>query len=234
LDCVHYSEGVLELSETVKRTYDSSRRQAQARQTQRAVLRAAHDLFVERGYGRTTIADVARAAGVSPETIYGTFKNKATLLHRVWDVTIGGDDQAVVFHERPEIKAIRAEPDLAERLMMHARMFTAIARRITPFLLAVRGAAGTETSAAEMLADIGRQRYAGMAVMAAEAAATGQLAVTEEECHDLVWATTDGMLWQSLVIDRGWDEDRFAEWLGRMWVAALVAPAGRPRPEPLS
>ena len=52
---------------------------------------------------------------MSAETIYATFKNKATLLHRVWDVTIGGDDEEVVFHERPEIQAIRAEPDLATR-----------------------------------------------------------------------------------------------------------------------
>ena len=46
--------------------------------------------------------------------------DKATLLHRVWDVTIGGDDEEVVFHERPEIQAMRAEPDLTKRFMMHA------------------------------------------------------------------------------------------------------------------
>jgi AcrR family transcriptional regulator len=153
------------LSETVKRQYDSSRRKEQARQTRRAVIAAAHDLFVTEGYGRTTIADIARAAGISAETIYATFKNKATLLHRVWDSTIGGDDEEVVFHERPEIKAIRAEPDLAKRMMMHARMSTTTARRIAPLVLAVRSAAGTEPSAHEMLAEMDRQRYAGMVAM---------------------------------------------------------------------
>lgn len=213
------------MSEPVKRAYDSSRRKAQARETQRAVLRAAHDLFVEQGYGRTTIADIARAAQVSPETIYATFRTKAAVLHRVWDLTIGGDDEQVVFHERPEIIAIRNEPDLATRFMLHAAMATATARRVTPFLLAVHGASGTEPTAAEMLAEIGRQRYAGMGVMAAEAAKTGQLAVSEQECRDLVWATTDGMLWHQLVNGRGWSDERFAEWLGRMWVTALVRPA---------
>ena len=96
------------MTQPVKRSYDASRRRAQARATQREVLRAAHDLFVQQGYGRTTIAQVAERAGVSTETIYATFKNKATLLHRTWDVTIGGDDEEVVFHERPEIQAIRA------------------------------------------------------------------------------------------------------------------------------
>lgn len=217
------------MSDVVKRPYDSSRRKEQARQTRREIVQAAHDLFVARGYGRTTIADIAQAAGVSQETIYATFKNKATLLHRVWDMTIGGDDEDVVFHERPEIKAIRAEPDLAKRFMLHARMSTATARRMTPFVLAVRGAASSEPAAAEMLAEMNRQRYAGLGVMAQEAAATGQLSVSEQECHDLVWATTDGTLWHNLVVERGWTDEQYAEWLGNTWVTALVRRKGAAR-----
>lgn len=213
------------MSETVKRNYDSSRRKEQANQTRRAILRAAHDLFVRQGYGRTTIADIAAAAGVSAETIYAAFKNKPTLLHRVWDVTIGGDDEDVAFHERPEVQAIRAEPDLGKRLMLHARFATATARRITPFLLAVEAAAAVDDKAAAMLAEMGRQRFAGMGVMAAEAAATGQLAVTEQECREVVWSMTDGVLWHRLVVERGWSDERFADWLGRTWVAMLVRPA---------
>jgi AcrR family transcriptional regulator len=217
------------VTKNVKRSYDSSRRQEQARQTQREILRVAHDLFVDQGYGRTTIADVARGAGVSPETIYATFKNKATLLHRVWDVTVGGDDAEVVFHERPEIQAIRGEPDLGKRFLLHARMSTATARRMTPFALAVQGSSGAEESAREMLAEMDRQRYEGIGVMAAEAAATGQLAVSEQECRDLVWATTDGLLWHRLVQVRGWTDEQYADWLGRMWVTSLVDPTKKPR-----
>jgi AcrR family transcriptional regulator len=213
------------MTEPVKkmRTYDSSRRRAQARETQRAVLDAARQLFVEKGYGRTTIADVARSAGVSVETVYAAFGNKATLLHRVWDVTIGGDDEEITYHERPEILALRAEPDLARRFAMQAALFTQTARRIVPFLLAVQGAAATEPAAAEMLAEMGRQRLEGLSVMAREAAATGQLAVSETECLDFIWATTDGVLWQRLVNERGWSDERFRDWLGQMWISTLVA-----------
>ncbi len=213
----------------VKRSYDSSRRREQARETQRRILTAAHDLFVAQGYGRTTIADIARAAEVSAETVYSAFRNKVTLLHRVWDVTIGGDDEETVFHERPEIVAIRTEPDLARRFELHARMYTKVARRTTPFLLALRGAAGSEPAAGEMLAEVGRQRLAGLRVMARDAAATGQLAVSERECLDVIWAMTDGMLWHQLVQERGWTDDQFQELLARMWVGALVTPQRRSR-----
>ena len=58
------------------------------------------------------------------ETIYAAFGNKATLLHKAWDITVGGDDDDIVFHERPEVMAIRSEPDLAKRLMLHAAFST--------------------------------------------------------------------------------------------------------------
>ena len=128
------------------------------------------------------------------ETIYGTFRNKATLLHRVWGITIGGDDADVAYHERPEVLAVRAEPDLARRLHLQAELFAATARRLGPFLLALQRAAGAEPGAADLLAETG------MTVMAREAAATGQLAVAEEECRDVMWSTTDtacGSTWWS-------------------------------------
>ena len=35
-------------------------------------------------------------------------------------------------------------------------------------------------------------------------------------------ATMDGSLWHRLVAESGWSDDRFAAWLGRMWVSVLV------------
>jgi AcrR family transcriptional regulator len=211
------------LGEAVKRrSYDSSRRRAQATETRSAVVAAARDLFIAQGYGRTTMVDIASAAGVSVETIYGAFGNKATLLHKAWDITVGGDDEEIVFHERPEVLAIRNEPDLARRLMLHAAFSTRTAERIAPFQLMVQAAAGVDPAAATMLEEMGRQRLAGMSVMAAEVAKTGQLAVSEEECRDVLWSMTDGMLWHRLVNERGWTSARFATWLGQMWVRLLV------------
>ncbi len=67
----------------VKRRYQSRRRREQAGETRERIVRAAHDLFVSPGYGRTTIADIANTAGVAVETIYGAYRNKPTLLRQV-------------------------------------------------------------------------------------------------------------------------------------------------------
>jgi AcrR family transcriptional regulator len=217
-----------------RRSYDSSRRQAQAAETRSSVVRAARDLFLEQGYGHTTMADIAARAGVSVETIYAAFGNKATLLHRAWDITVGGDEEDIVFHERPEVVEIRNEPNLAKRLMLHAAFSTRTAERIGPFQLMVQSAAGADAAAAAMLDEMGRQRLAGMTVMARDAAATGQLAVSEHECRDLIWSMTDGVLWHRLVVERGWSSERFADWLGRAWVHLLVQPRRARAPRPRS
>src|SRR6516164_3611385 len=113
-----------------RRPYNSTRRRAQADETRAAIIRVARDLFVERGYGSTTVPDIARAAGVAVETIYASVGTKAELLHRAWDLTVGGDERDIVFHDRPEVLAIRNEPDLARRLMLHAAFSTRTAQRI--------------------------------------------------------------------------------------------------------
>src|SRR5690349_4388687 len=96
----------------VKRRYDSTRRLQQARENRQRILVAAQELFVDQGYGSTTIADVARTAGVAVETVYAAFRNKPSLLHRAWDVAVGGDEQDVHLLDRPEMREVFAEPDL--------------------------------------------------------------------------------------------------------------------------
>jgi AcrR family transcriptional regulator len=212
------------MSEPVKRRYSSARRQEQARETRLRIIDAAHRLFIAQGYGRTTIAEIAVAAGVSVETVYATFRNKSTLLRQVWYVNFRGDDQDIRLLDRPEIRAVLAEPDLPTRFNKHAMVVTTVFRRIAPLLAALQGAAGTEPAAAAMLAEWNEGRLDACTSYAKAAAATGQLAVSQDECRDVLAATMDGTLWQRLVAERGWPDERFAAWLGRLWTSQLVKP----------
>src|SRR6266542_1007128 len=207
---------------TVKRPYRSARRREQATETRARILRAAHDLFVSRGYGRTTIADVAGAAGVAVETVYAAYRNKPTLLRQVWYSAMRGDEEDVRLLDRPEIRAVLAEPDLAKRFRTHAVVMTSVFRRITPLFRALQGAASSEPAAAAILAEFDARRLDAAGHYARAAAATGKLAISEEECRDVLAATLDGALWHRLVEERGWTDERFAGFLGSMWIATLV------------
>ncbi len=96
-----------------QRSYDNTRRAAQARRTRREVLDAAHRLLLDQGYAGTTISAVARRAGVSVETIYKAFGTKGALVKEVYDVTLVGGDEPVPLRSRPEFQAMVAEPDHA-------------------------------------------------------------------------------------------------------------------------
>jgi AcrR family transcriptional regulator len=210
------------MSEGVKRQYDSTWRQEQARETRQRIIQAAHDLFLSQGYGSTTIADIARAAGIAVETVYSAFRNKHTLLRQVWYVSFRDDEEDIRLWDRPEIRTVIAEPNLARRFEAQAIVLTAVFRRITPVLLMLQGAVASQPAAAAMLAEFDERRLDAAAKYAHAAVATGQLAVSEDECRDMLWATLDGALWHRLVAERGWSDERFAAWLGQLWVSTLV------------
>ena len=137
-------------------------------------------------------------------------------------MAVGGDDQHVLVHERPDLRAVLDEPDLAARLAKLAVVNTEIMRRTARLHLAVRGAAVSDPAPAAMLAEItasGLRPWQSTPVPPP----TGQLAVSEEECRDVLWSTSDGSLWHGLVQQRAWSDERYAAWLGRLWVSMLVA-----------
>src|SRR5438034_9161233 len=104
------------------RRYDSTRRRAQAAETRQDILKAALRLFLEGGYTRTTINDVAAAAGVAVETIYRGFGSKAALFKGVIEAAIAGGAAraAIPPEERPVVRAMIAERNPRRVLEMHA------------------------------------------------------------------------------------------------------------------
>ena len=71
-----------------------------ALQNRQAVLEAATARFCERGWA-ASVRDIARAAGVSVETVYAHFGSKVDLLNAVVDVAVVGDDEPVALVDRP-------------------------------------------------------------------------------------------------------------------------------------
>src|SRR4028118_2290815 len=75
-----------------------------------AILTAAHDLFLEKGYEATTLSDVVRRSGGSLATLYELFENKPGLLRALVDRKCGAMAQRIddaVSAERAPREALR-------------------------------------------------------------------------------------------------------------------------------
>ncbi len=88
------------MAEAVKKSYNSPLRVEQARATRRAIVAAAARLFVERGYGPTTVDAIAETAGVSRKTVFTSVGGKAEALKLAIDWAIVGDDEPVSLQQR--------------------------------------------------------------------------------------------------------------------------------------
>ena len=70
------------------RPYQSARRARAAAETRAAILAAAMRLFLSRGYGAVTVADIAREAAVAVPTVYASAGGKSALLATLIDETM--------------------------------------------------------------------------------------------------------------------------------------------------
>jgi AcrR family transcriptional regulator len=204
------------MSAAVKRDYRSALRAAQALQTRRSIVAAASRLFVEDGYGATTIDAVAAAAGVSRKTVFTAVGGKLDLLKVALDWAVAGDDRPVAVADRDEMRQAMADDDAAAVLRGCAREMVAITDRAAGLAQALEVAAGTDPAARELVAQGRRYRLDDARMVVDRVRDLGALTsdLTYDEAVDLVWLAIDPALFDRLVVVRGWSTSRFAEWLG--------------------
>lgn len=186
-----------------------------ARQTRRRITRAAHDLFVEHGYGATTLQDVADRAGVAVQTIYFTFGNKRSLLKEVVDTSIAGDDQPVATIDRPWFRdALAADTAAAElrRLVLGTGQVIA---RAAPIIEVLRTATTIDPEITGLWPQDVDMRFtveaaAAKALMAKPGARAG---VSAEQAADLLYGVLSPELYLLYVRDRGWTPGQWEQWV---------------------
>lgn len=175
---------------------------------------AARRLFAERGYVATTIAAIAEAADIPAPTIYSAFGSKKKILDEVLELWIRGSGV------RQEHEEALLHPDPAQRLRMlagwNARQFEQgldvietyeLAARVEPDMLRAwqRVLAGRERVTREFLASVEEHLAPGL-----------------DGAVDLFIALTQPGIYRTLVVERGWSTERFAGWLGDLFVAQLL------------
>jgi AcrR family transcriptional regulator len=194
-------------------------RKERARQTRLRMIRAAYQLFTQRGYAATTMADIAAAAGVAVQTLYFTFHTKAELLHNVYELAVLGEDDPIPPTEQPWWAEMLAAKRLEDALGLLVDNVTTILARAAPLDDFVR-AASFDPDPARVRADNERLRRQGYAQVVEHLGARFGLrpGLAPEQATDVLLLLLGPATYQTLVGDYGWPQERW-----RSWCAAAIA-----------
>src|SRR5262245_1643767 len=211
-----------------RRRYQSSVRTENARRTQQAIVTTASELFVERGYASTSLADIATVAGVARPTVFAAFGSKAALLRQVLDQALAGDDAPVAVADRPWFRPVWDATTPAAVLDAYATVCVVIARRAAQLFETVRRAADNAPDAAELWDTLQANRRAGATMIVERVQKLGGLApaLNTETAVDVLWIFNDPAHYAALVSGRGWTEDAFTQWLAASMRRALMRDVG--------
>jgi AcrR family transcriptional regulator len=204
------------------RSYRSERRREQAVATRRAVLLAARDLFVRRGYVDTTVSEVARRAQVSVDTVYASVGRKPQLLLAVHDLELGGG-QDVPAEQRDYVLAIRAAEGARAKLEVYAAALGRLLPRTVPLAEALRVAAVTDADCRAVWQGLSERRAANMRRFASDLRETGELReeLSDDDVADLVWSTNSPEFYL-LVTSRGRTPEQYAAVVADLWTRTLL------------
>jgi AcrR family transcriptional regulator len=154
------------------------------------------------------VRDIASSAGVSVETVYAHFGSKVDLLNQVVDVAVVGDDDPVPLMDRPEFSAL-SMGSRNDRAAAAAALNTAINRRTTSLLTALREAAAVEPAMAQRLEALRESQR--LTVHVAAAMVAGRKVTTVEA--DGLWAVLSQDVYELLSGSADWSPAQYNKWV---------------------
>lgn len=198
--------------------------QTRTRLARRAVLDAAADLFLERGYGATTIEAISGAADVPQATVYRLFGSKQGILKALVDRSIAGDDEPVAVADRAPVRALLHTSDPRDVLAQLAAISVGINARTAPIYRILVSAAGSDPEAAVLLDELTRQRQEGQRHVTRALGRMKALrpGMRPRDAADLLHALASPELYRLLVVDRSWSDARYETWLADILASQLL------------
>ena len=205
-----------------KRKYSSTVRDEQAARTRARILDAASDLFLERGYARTTMKDIAERADVARDTVHAIFGNKARVLTALIDVRLVPDAGVDNITQRPDALAIKNETDQGKQIEMFAKFIARISSGLRPVFEVLRTASAVEPEMARVFEEMDRYRMINMQTYAKWIAARGPLRVSTRRAGEIIWALASPDVARMLCEEIGWTESQHARWLADTLIRTLL------------
>lgn len=213
------------------RGYDMSARAAGAEATRTQILATARGLLLDGGYAGMTIASLAKAAGVSPQTVYNSIGGKPAVVKAVYDEMLAADDVHVAMSDRPEFRAVLSARSRKAFAAAYAAWVRVLHERVGP-LLGVLTAHGVDTTLVDFLATIERERYTGCthALTGLRTGAGLPASIASEadftRLVDAVWTLIAPDGYDRLVRRCGWSGEQYQDWLAGQLGVLLNGPRG--------
>lgn len=197
-----------------KRPYSSALRAEQAEQTRRRVLDAAAQCFAEAGYAGTSLAQIARAAGVSVDTVQATGPKRELLLGG-FERAVAGVETKDGLAESADYRSLVELDDLPQLLAAAAAVTVQTNARIARLWAVFRGAALADPGVRELIEPlIERRRRDHRAVVEMLAAKGARLPVeVRDRVADELVHVLEPHGYTHFVVESGWSEQAYGEWL---------------------
>lgn len=205
-------------STPVKRGYSSERRARTAGDTRDRILNAGHALFGQNGIDRTTIADIAREAGVGASTIYASLGSKEGILRGLMQRALFGrgfqSAQAELADVSDPVKLIELTPSIARAIHEGESGDLGLLRRTSGFSPALK----------KMEQEFEALRYSMQEprLRALFDAGLNRKDLSFEDARLILWTYTSREIYRMLVEEGGWTPDRYQAWLSQTLLDALV------------
>src|SRR5690242_2087545 len=189
-------------------------REEQAWATRRRIADAARRLFAEQGYSTTSLAEVAREAGVAPRTVYTVFGTKREILSAICEAWLE-DARA-----RGRAQEVLALADPVERVRGAGGWLATLYAAGFDVVQVLDSAVDEDGPTRKLLRAklAGRNRVMDSMV----ASVQDRLAVPLTEGQALFRAMAAPGVYQSLVVEAGWSPERFGAWLGDLLEQQLL------------
>ncbi|MGO4489149.1 TetR/AcrR family transcriptional regulator [Microbacterium sp. 2RAF4] len=201
------------MTEAAPRAYRSELRARQAQETRARIVAAAAHLFATQGYQATTIAAIAREAGVSAETVKTT-ASKAELLIAAFEVTFSGSEAA---ESLADTEVAAGVLDLPDDVFLDAVLtqITTANERGHGLWTVLLGAALSDPVVEDALRRILEHRSRDYRLLVTELRRRGVASpgIDEPATAEVLSFLLSPESYQQFVAQSGWERDRYAAWL---------------------
>lgn len=205
-----------DMSQPRNRSYHSELRASQAAETRLRILDAAAERFAVAGYAGTSLADIARAAGVSTETVkLGGPKRR--LLLAAFEHSFAGSEGVDSLADHDPVAKITADTDNTRYLAGIVHFVAESNRRSSRLWTTLLSAATSDEALSGELDGLQHRRHADMLVLVDELSNRGlvSVATTREQLADAISFILSPEGYNQLVLGARWTQPDYEAWLMR-------------------